>query len=118
VASPPVAAVTVAVAADSLPVADEVASATVVDAAVVVVALVTAVEEEAAVARPVVDVELPAVAAVTAAVVEELVVERTSILLQAHNLSNHPTARSSSSPIATPVSSSLAARRISSSLRT
>jgi hypothetical protein len=80
VASPPVAAVTVAVAADSLPVADEVASATVEVAAVVAVVLVTAVDEEAAVVRPVEDVELPAVVEVPAAAVEVPVVERTSIL--------------------------------------
>jgi hypothetical protein len=82
VASPPVAAVTVAVAADSLPAADEVASATVEVAAVVAVALATAVDEEAAVVRPVEDVELPAVVEVTVAAVEVPVVERTSNLSQ------------------------------------
>jgi hypothetical protein len=83
VASPPVAAVTVAVAADSLPAADEVASATVVVVAVVAVALATAVDEEAVAVRPVEDVEPPAVVEVTVAAVEVPVVERTSNLSQA-----------------------------------
>jgi hypothetical protein len=79
--SPPVAVVTVAVAEDSLPVADEVVSATVVDAAVVAVALATVEDEEAAVARPAEDVVLPAVVEVLAAV-EVPVAERMSNLFQ------------------------------------
>jgi hypothetical protein len=72
-----VAAVTVAVAVDLLPVADVVASAaTVEDAAVVAVASATAADEEEVVVRPAVDVVLPAVELV--ADVEVLVVERMS----------------------------------------
>jgi fibrillarin-like rRNA methylase len=67
------AVVTVVVAEDSLPVADAVASATVVDAAEAVADLATAVVVEAAVARPVDVVET----AVDAAAVEVPVVERT-----------------------------------------
>jgi hypothetical protein len=65
------AVVTVVVAVDSLPVADEVALATVAAAVVAVVDLATAVDEVAAVVRPVDAVRL------AVEVVEEPVVERT-----------------------------------------
>jgi hypothetical protein len=105
--------VTVVVAEASRPVADAVVVTVAVEA-VAVVDLATAVDEEVAVEHPVDVVRL------AAAAVEEPVVER-MLHLHSHALqaqSNKSTARSLSSPIATPVSLSPVARKISSSPRT
>ena len=113
------AAVTVVVAVVSLPAADVVASATVVAVAVAVAALATVVVVAAAVVvLAAVAVEL--LAAVVVVPVAVLVVERTLTprSLWEPQMANFAAARLLSSPIATPVSLSLAARRISSSPRT
>lgn len=109
-----VAVVTVVVAEASHPVADAVVSAaTVVDVEADAVASVTAVDVEAVVVLPV------AVVPPEAAAVVVPVAERTLILHISHAAkTNKPPARSLSSPIATPVSSLRAERRISSLPRT